>query len=89
MLKGEYVGHLEPTKEDIEEEKNLHFQANPDAHTTNSIRTQRMMSEQFEPDTFESPCYKVTPSIEAKLEALLKKYASQFAQDETSISTTP
>ena len=23
--KGEYVGHLEPTIEDIEEEKNLHF----------------------------------------------------------------
>ena len=37
--KGEYVGHLEPTIEDIEEEKNLHFQTNPDAHTKNSITT--------------------------------------------------
>ena len=37
--KGEYVGHLEPTIEDIEEEKNLHFKANPDAHTTSSITT--------------------------------------------------
>ena len=44
--KGEYVGHLEPTMEDIEEEKNLHFQANSDGHTTNSIRTQRMMTEE-------------------------------------------
>ena len=35
--KGEYVGHLEPTIEDIDEEKNLHFWANPDAMTTNSI----------------------------------------------------
>ena len=26
--------------EDIEEEKNLHSQANPDAHTTNIITTQ-------------------------------------------------
>ena len=38
--KGEYVGHLEPTIEDFEEEKNVHFCANPDAHTTNSITTQ-------------------------------------------------
>ena len=36
---GEYVEHLEPTIEDIEEEKNLYFWANPDAHTTNSITT--------------------------------------------------
>ena len=42
---GECVGHLEPTIEDIEKEKNLHFQANPDTHTANSITTQRMMSE--------------------------------------------
>ena len=28
-------------------------------------------------------------TIEAKLEALLKEYASQFTQDETSIGTTP
>ena len=48
-----------------------------------------MMSEQVEPDTFEPPCHKLKPSIEAKLEALLKEYASQFAQDETSFGTTP
>ena len=50
--KGEYAGHLEPIIVDIDKEKNLHIQANPDAHTTNSITTQRMMSEQVEPDCF-------------------------------------
>ena len=38
--KGGYVGHLEPTIQDIEEEKNLHFLVDSDAHTTNSITTQ-------------------------------------------------
>ena len=47
-----------------------------------------MMAEQVEPDTFQPPCLKLKPSIEAKCEALLKEYASQFAQDETSIRTT-
>ena len=70
--KGENIGHLEPTIEDIEEEKNLHFQANPDAHTTNSITTQRMMAEQVEPETFKPPHYELKQNIEVKLEALLK-----------------
>ena len=48
-----------------------------------------MMAEQVEPDTFKPPCHKLQQHIEVKLEALLKKYASQFAQDETSIGTTP
>ena len=87
--KAEYVGHMEATIEDFAEEKNLQFQANPDTHTTNSIPTQRMMSEQVEPDDFELPCQKLKPSIEAKLEALLKEYASQFTQDKTSIGMTP
>ena len=43
----------------------------------------------MEPDAFEPPCHKLKPSIEAKLEALLKEYASQFTQDETSIGMTP
>ena len=37
--KGEYVGHLEPTIENTDEEKNLHIQANPDTHTTSSVTT--------------------------------------------------
>ena len=87
--KGEYVGHLEPTIEEIDEEKNLHFQANPDAHTTNNITTQRMMSEQVEQQAFEPPQHKLKSSIETKLEALLKEYTSQLTQDKTSIGTTP
>ena len=49
----------------------------------------KMVLEQVEPDTFEPPCHKLKLRIEAKLEALLKENASQFAQDETSISMTP
>ena len=86
--KGEYIGHLKPTIEDIDEEKNLHLWANPDTHTTNCITTKKMMSEQVEPDAFEPPCHKLKTIIKANLEALLKEYASQFSQDETSISMT-
>ena len=50
--KGEYVGLLEPTIEDIEEEKNLHFQTNPNAHITNSSTTKWMMAKQVEPNAF-------------------------------------
>ena len=48
-----------------------------------------MMAEQVKLDTFKPPCYKLKQHIGAKLEALLKEYTSQFAQDETSIGTTP
>ena len=48
-----------------------------------------MMSEQVEPDASEPPCHKLKPNTKAKLEALLKEYATQLAQDENSISTTP
>ena len=37
--KGEYVGHLERTMENIDEEKNLHIHENPDAHTTSRVTT--------------------------------------------------
>ena len=47
------------------------------------------MAEQVKPYTFEPPHHKLKPSIEAKLEALLKEYTSQFTQDETSIRTIP
>ena len=46
------------------------------------------MAEEVKPDTFEPPHHNLKPSIEAKLEALLEEYASQFAKDETSIGTT-
>ena len=87
--KGEYVGHLEPTIEDIDEEKNLHPEAILGTHTTNSITTKKMMSEQVKPNVFEPPCHKFRPTIEAKLKEILKDCVSQFAQHETSIGTTP
>ena len=87
--KRECVGHLEPTIENIDGKVNLHLQANPDTHTKSSVTTKRIMSKQVKPDAFEPPCHKIKPNIEAKLEALLKEYASEITQDETSISTTP
>ena len=48
-----------------------------------------MMAEQVQLDTFNPPCHKLRSSIESKLEAHLKEYASQFAKDEMSIGTTP
>ena len=45
------------------------------------------MAEKAEPDTFKPPHHKLKQHIEAKLTELLKEYASQFAQDETSIGT--
>ena len=79
---------MEPTIENIDEEKNLHLHQNPDAHTTRSVTT-KMMSEQVEPDAFEPPHHKLKPNIEAKLEALLKENGTQFTQDKTSIATAP
>ena len=53
------------------------------------LQQKKMMSEQMEPDAFEPLHHRLKPNIKAKLEALLKEYASQFAWDETSIGTTP
>ena len=41
--KGEYVGHLEPTIENTDEERNLHPQANPDTQTTSIVTTNKIM----------------------------------------------
>ena len=86
--KGEYVGHLEPTIEDIDEEKPL-SSAHPDALTMHSITTERMMAEKVKPDTFKPPRHKLKHHIETKLTDLLKESDCKFAQDETSIGTTP
>ena len=73
--KGEYVGHLE----NIDEEMYPHPHENSDAHTTSSVTTKKMMSEQVEPDALGPPCHKLKPKLEAKLKALLKEYESQLA----------
>ena len=85
--KEEYIGHLEPIVEDsVTSDTQIHNQ--PDAHLTKSVTLQKMMAEQVQPDTFNLLCHTLTPSIESKLDALLKEYASQFAKDEISIGTT-
>ena len=48
-----------------------------------------MMAGDVKPDTFHPPCHKLKPSIDSKLDALLKEYASQFMKDKTSIGMTP
>ena len=85
--KGEYVGHLEPAIEEIEEEKPQ--SANPDAPTMHSITTERMMVGKVKLDTFKPPHHKLKQHIEIRLTELLKEYSFQFLQDETSFGTTP
>ena len=82
--KGEYVGHLEPP---IEEKPKS--SANPDAPTMHSITTEKMMAEKVEPDTFKPSHHNLKQNMKTKLTELLKEYYSQFAQDETTIGTTP
>ena len=48
-----------------------------------------MITAEVKLDTIHPPCYKLKPSIESKLDALLKEYATQFMRDETSIGMTP
>ena len=79
--KGEYVGHLEQTIEEIPQ--------TTDAPTMHSITTEKMALVKVEPDTFKQSHHKLKQHIETKLTALLKDYDSQFAQEETSIGTTP
>ena len=61
----------------------------PEIHPTNSVTLKRIMAEQVQQETFNPPHHKLKPSIECKLKALLKEYASQFANDKMTIGTTP
>ena len=63
--------------------------ANPDSPKTHSITTERMTAEKVKPNTFKPPHHKLKQNIKTKLTELLKEYDSQFAQDETTIGTTP
>ena len=73
--KGEYIGHWE----NIDEDEYSHPHEDSDAHTTSSVTTKKMMSEQVELDSFEPPSHKLKPTIKPKLEAFLKEYEAQFA----------
>ena len=48
-----------------------------------------MMAGQVQSDILDPPHHKLKPGIQSRLDTLLKKYETQFAKDETSISTTP
>ena len=78
--KGEYIGYLEPAIEDSTT-SDITSHAQPDTYSTNSVTTQRMMVEQVEPNTFYAPHHKLKSSIESKLDAFLKEYTSQFANN--------
>ena len=69
--KGEYIGHMEPAIEEIPQSS-----ANPDAPTTHSITTERMMAEKVEQDTFKPSHHKLKQNIETKLKEILKEYSS-------------
>ena len=66
--KGEYIGSLEPTITD-------NMTSNqPDAHSTNSVILQKMMSEQVQLNTFNPPHHKLSPNIKSKLNTFLKEH---------------
>ena len=79
--KGEYIGHLELIELDSTDQG--------ETHQANSITLKKMMSETVMSDTFDPPQHKISTPIQNSLELLLEEYESQFAQDETSIGTTP
>ena len=81
--KGEYIGHLKPAVVD----NNTVDQQ--ETHQTNSVTLKKMMAEMVTPDTFNPPHHELSTAIQNVLDLLLQEYESQFAQDETSIGTTP
>ena len=78
--KGKYIRHLELIELDSTDRE---------IHQANSITLKKMMSKTVTSDTFNPPCHKISPPIQTSLQLLLEEYESQFAQDETSIGTTP
>ena len=81
--KAEYIGHLEPAVKD----NNTVYQQ--ETHQTNSLTLKKMMAEMVTPDAFNPPCHGLSAAVQNDLDLLLQEYESQFAQDETSLGTTP
>ena len=79
--KGEYLGCLEPLELDPTNQE--------ETHQANSITLKKMMAETVTSDTFNPLCHEISTPIWDGLNLLLEEYASQFAQDEMSIGTTP
>ena len=78
---GEYIGHLELAVLDTTDQSEVHH--------TNSMTLKKMMSETVTPDPFNPPCHELSTDVQNDLDLLLQEYESQFAQDETTIVTTP
>ena len=55
----------------------------------NSLTTQQMIDGHVQPDTFTPPLHTLPDDVRKSLNQLLETFKSQFAQDETSIGTTP
>ena len=73
---GQCIGHIEPSIDYISQT------------SINSLTTQKMIDEHVQPDTFTPPLHTLPDYVKKSLNQLLKKFKSQFAQDETSIGTT-
>ena len=82
--KGEYIGHLELPIEGMQQ-----IPEDPESLTVHNTTKEWMMAKKVKPGTFKPPCHKLRKDIEMKLVELLKEYQSHFAQDETTIGTTP
>ena len=48
-----------------------------------------MLAEQAQPDTFQPSLHTLSTHIQKEIDTPLQEYKSQFAQDETSMCTTP
>ena len=57
--KREYIGHLQPTVEEMQQ-----IPDDQESLTTHSITTKRMMAKKVEPDTFKPPCHKLRKDID-------------------------
>ena len=79
--KGKYIGHLEPTMLDTTDQSEV--------HQTNTVTLKKMMPKTITPDPFNPPCHKLSTDVQHDLDLLLQEYESQFAQDKTTIGTTP
>ena len=79
--KGEYLRCLEPLEWDPTDQD--------ETHQASSITLKKMMAETVMSDTFNPPYHEISTPIWDNLNILLEEYASQFAQDEMSIGTTP
>ena len=73
--KGEYIGHLEPSIDEIPQSS-----ANPDSPTTHSITIERIMAKKVKPDIFKPPHHRLNQNIETKLTELLKEYDSVWTR---------